>query len=403
MSSPAVSQPAAPSVSPPPGRRPAAFWLFGAHLWTVFGLALSNALMALTALFAPRAARAGEPFPWRRMRGVLLPIGVYALCVATSTVLSTGPVTSLASARELLSLATLPLALVLVRDAAGARRLVDGLVLVVALLALLGLAQFLVGYGDINHRIRGPFSHYMTFSGVLLVADLLLLAQMLCGRGARSGWRWAALVAINLALLASLTRSAWVALGLTFTVLVLIRAPRLLAAYVPAGLLFLVIAPVPVVHRALSIADLRDTSNYDRLCMAEAGLMMIRERPLFGLGPGMASQRYPIFRHPTAPRVEVPHLHNSFLQIAAEEGLLALGAYLWLMGGALALAYRCYRREERDGGSGADLYMGVFLALLAFNLAGAFEDNWGDTEVQRLALFVAALPYCLAGWERRPE
>jgi O-antigen ligase len=182
---------------------------------------------------------------------------------------------------------------------------------------------------------------------------------------------------------------------LTLTVLVLIRMPKLLLAYIPAALVFLLAAPVPVIHRAQSIVDLADLSNYDRLCMAEAGLFMIREKPLFGIGPGMVDHRYPIYRNPTAPWREVPHLHNSFLQIGAERGLLALGAYLWLMIATLRLAYLGFRRQEGRGGASTDLYLGAFLALLAFNLAGLFEDNWGDTEVQRIVLFIAAIPFCL--------
>src|SRR5262249_41752131 len=43
----------------------------------------------------------------------------------------------------------------------------------------------------------------------------------------------------------------------------------------------------------------------------------------------------------------------------------------------------------------ADLYLGTILALVGFNVAGLFEYNWGDIEVQRLALLVMALPFCL--------
>ena len=43
------------------------------------------------------------------------------------------------------------------------------------------------------------------------------------------------------------------------------------------------------------------------------------------------------------------------------------------------------------------------LALLAFNVAGLFENNWGDTEVQRPALFVLAIPFCLLAGEREDE
>jgi hypothetical protein len=45
----------------------------------------------------------------------------------------------------------------------------------------------------------------------------------------------------------------------------------------------------------------------------------------------------------------------------------------------------------------------VLLALLAFNVAGLFENNWGDTEVQRPALLLFALPFCLAAGDMLPD
>lgn len=378
------------------------YGLFAGHLLTIFGIALSNILLGLSILALPWAVRRGA-VPWRSLAPLTIPLGLYVLLLFGSVVASYEPETSLRGLPEIFNLTTLLLAPLLVRGERRVRRLVDALIAVAALLACAGLAQYLVGYGDIDRRIRGPFSHYMTFSGFLLVADLLLVASMLSAGRARSPWRWLALAAINVALLGSLTRSAWVALGVTLTVLVIVRAPRLLLAYVPAALLFIVVAPVPILHRALSIADLKDTSNYDRLCMLDAGLTMIAERPLFGLGPELVERRYPIYRPPGAPRSNIPHLHNNLLQIAAERGLPALGSYLALTGVSLWLAWRRYRREGRAAGPRADLWLGVMLALLAFNVAGLFESNWEDTEVQRPVLFVLAIPFCLVAGERKDE
>ncbi|MEM6795942.1 MAG: O-antigen ligase family protein, partial [Acidobacteriota bacterium] len=144
-----------------------------------------------------------------------------------------------------------------------------------------------------------------------------------------------------------------------------------------------------------------DQSNYDRLCMLDAGRFMIDERPLFGIGLEMVEERYPIYRHPTAPQAQVPHLHNSFLQRAAEQGLIGLAAYLAMMAGALFLGLRGLRREGIDGPRG-DLYLALVLILVAFNVASLFEDNWRDTEVRRLLLFCFAMPLCLERW-RDPD
>ncbi|HXO21069.1 MAG TPA: O-antigen ligase family protein [Thermoanaerobaculia bacterium] len=378
------------------------YWGYGLHLCTIFGIALSNLFLGLTFLVTPRAVRS-RPVASRTLEPIFLPLSLYVFGLAVSIALSYEPRVSVASLSELMSLGTLYLAPYLVRGEREVRRLVDALTLVIAAVALYGLAQFFFGYGDIERRIRGPFSHYMTFAGVLLVVDLLLLARMICGQGARRPWRWAALAAINLALLGSLTRNAWVGLGLTLPVLLFLRRPRWLAGLLPAALLFVVLAPVPLLHRVWSIGNLGDASNYDRLCMLDAGIHMIAERPLFGLGPDEVQRRYGVYRHPTAPRYWVPHLHNSLLQLTAESGLVTLAAYCWMMAASIGLAIRRYRAEGGLAGPRADLWLGAVLALVAFNLAGLFENNWGDTEVQRLALFALALPFCLAAGDAGAE
>jgi O-antigen ligase len=373
------------------------YWLFSGHLLTVFGIALSNIFLALMLLTAPWTLRARRA-AWAElapMAPLLVPLGVYALWLVGSIAASYDPVKSLGGLRELITLSALLLAPFFVRGEREVRRLVDALIGVGVLLAGTGLAQYLMGYGDLDRRIRGPFSHYMTFSGLLLICDLLLIAAMILNRRRRRVWHWGALVVLNVALLGTLTRGVWVGLGLTLTIYLLVRAPRWLLAYIPVALVFVLLAPPRILHRIVSITDLQDHSNYDRLCMLKAGFTMVAERPWFGMGPEMVERRYPIYRPPSAPRYEIPHLHNSFLQLAAGRGLPSLAAYLALLAGSAAVAWRRYVREGRDAGPRADLYVGMLLALLAFNLAGLFENNWGDTEVQRPALFLLALPFCL--------
>jgi len=413
----------AAAPGPAPGgtrrsRRGVPFWLFAAHLWTVFGLALSNVLLGLSVLALPFSwiGRGGgareavrESIRLGRRGGPLLgALAVYAALLLVSIAASLDPGHSARALSELFNLAVVPLALLLVRGARGARRVVDGLVVVAGLSALFGLGQFLVGYGDLSHRIRASFSHYMTFSGVLLVADCLLLAQLACGRatglrGSAWGWagRWGALLAINAALVGSYTRSAWVGLAVALVLLILVRAPKWLLALPVAALLFALLAPAPVLDRALSIADLNDPSNRDRLAMVRSGAAMIADRPLVGVGPEMVDVLYPRYRVESAVRDEVPHLHDSFLQIAAERGLPALAAFLAILGISLAGAWRRLRREGGCDGPRADLHLGALLAVVAFSVAGLFEHNWGDTEVQRLALFALALPFVAGNGEGR--
>ena len=177
---------------------------------------------------------------------------------------------------------------------------------------------------------------------------------------------------INVALVGSLTRNAWLGLLVGAGWLVWMRRRRLLLIALPAALAFVVLAPVPVLARALSVTNLSDESSYDRLCMLEAGARMVAEHPLFGIGPNMVERLYPIYRHATASRLNVPHLHDSYIQLAAERGLPALASYLALLAVALARAWRGYRSDLAAGhrageaGSRADLWLGVTAALMAF-------------------------------------
>ena len=375
------------------------FWAFSAHLLSVWGLALSNALLGLTILWSARSFRRLE-WRWRRAAPLLLPLGLYAIFYVISAINSVEQSISLAELKTLIGLATLPLAILLVRGPAEVRRLLDLVIAMMVLLAIYGIGQyFLTDYGPIDDRIPGPFSHYMTYSGVLLLGVFLVLGRLISHRGARRPADWLAFLLIGSTLLLTLTRGAWVAAGIILAAVLLRHARRFpvtyLASFVVATILFLTLAPPTWKIRITSIVDPRNESNYDRLSMLQAGLFMLSERPLFGIGPGMVEHRYPIYRHPTATRFDVKHLHNSFLQTAAERGLLSLAAYLWLMTAAVRLAYRGYRRHGGASGADADLYIGTILALVGFNLAGLFEANWRDTEIQRLVLFLLAVPLCL--------
>lgn len=383
----------------PAGR--SGFWLFFAHLWTIGGLALSNILLGLSAVWVVWQRRRLS-WRWRPMAPLLVPLGVYVIFFTTSVFTSLDLSQSLPQLRGVLSLAILLWAMLLVRGEDDVRRMVDGLLVLMLALAVYGIGQnYLLDYGTLHRRIVGPFSHYQTFAGVLLVGDFLLLARLLTGRS--RPWHWLALFLVNWTLLLTLTRGAWVAAVITVTLYVLVRARRHLVVYLATlalgVVLLFTLAPDSWNERWRSIFDLQDVSNYDRLCMTEAGLYMISERPFFGIGPDMVSSRYPIYRHPTAPRFEVPHLHNTFVQLAAEQGLLSLAAYLWLMLSSLRLAYLGYRAQGGGRGPRADLYVGVILVIIGFNLAGLFEDNWRDTEVQRLILFLLAVPVCLGDAE----
>jgi O-antigen ligase len=129
-------------------------------------------------------------------------------------------------------------------------------------------------------------------------------------------------------------------------------------------------------------------SNRDRIAMARAGVEIIKNNPLTGVGPDMVIQVYPGYRHESAVNQLASHLHNVPLQIAAERGLPALAVWLWF----IVVLVRDFIRQRRRADS-VFLPTAGLACVVAMLSAGMFEHNFGDSEFLMLFLLLVTLPY----------
>jgi len=181
------------------------------------------------------------------------------------------------------------------------------------------------------------------------------------------------------------TRSIWIGwISAIFAVLLFTR-PKMLAWAAPALLIFVTFMPLSLFSRMISIFDTRQESNLDRIRMAEAGVEIIRDYPLLGVGPANVKEIYPLYRRHDAPRFRIPHLHNTVLQIWAERGIAALAAYLLLL---VLFIRQCVKAWNGPARAFAQAGVAITVGLA---VAGLFEFNFGDTEVFYLLLDVFAL------------
>jgi O-antigen ligase len=156
--------------------------------------------------------------------------------------------------------------------------------------------------------------------------------------------------------------------------------------YAMAVLIFAItFMPEVMFSRLVSSFDVQQSSNLDRIRMAEGGLEMIKDRPVLGVGPANVKEIYPLYRKADAPRFRPPHLHNNIIQLWAERGILAVVAYLMLLGLFLRECAHGWRGPAREF-SEAGIAITVGLAY-----AGLFEFNFGDTEVFLIMLEMFAL------------
>lgn len=369
--------------------RAAAVTLVAAFAAIQFSIAAGQILLALaglgwlaTSLAAPRAPGA------RRFDtpAFFAPLVLYAVWTLVATVFSRDPGISLTASKELLLLLVVPMTSGLLRGE-WADRALDVLISVGAVVAIMGVYQYtLLNYDSLGQRPQGTLSHYMTYSGVLMLLVAATAARLLF---TRSGRIWPALImpALLVALAATLSRNAWVGALVGVAVLLLLRDFRLVALLPVATAAVVLLAPSEIVTRAYSMFDLKDPTNRDRIAMARAGLEMIEEDPLTGIGPDMVAHLYPQYRTEDAVEPTVPHLHNMPVHIAAERGLPALLCWGWFVVVAGRDLLRLAKRHRTP------LAAAGLASLAAMVAAGMFEYNFGDSEFLVVLLALITLPF----------
>jgi O-antigen ligase len=320
--------------------------------------------------------------PWARE--LLWPAVAFVTLSTIAAFASLDPLVSLGQLPRLAVFALIPLAAALF-DGRWWRRLVAGLGVATMILAVWGFVQYANGANSLEHRIQGPLSHYMTYSGWLTVAVLALLAHVVFDRSRAALVLLVPVAAGFVAIILSYTRNAWVGLGVGVLVLAARWRRRVLLAYPALALVVWLAFPRAVLDRALSIVDLRQPANYDRLCMISSGLQIVHDYPWTGVGLDMVSRIYPLYRRDDAPRWRVPHLHDNPLQIAAERGLPALAAYVWLLATFFVTVWRGGRRLDGPARAPA---AAALVAVAGITAAGLFEYNFWDAEIQYLTFLI---------------
>jgi O-antigen ligase len=192
-------------------------------------------------------------------------------------------------------------------------------------------------------------------------------------------------------LLLGLTRGAWIGLAAGLLLALVVHRPRALILLPLATTLLFLALPRPVLDRAATTVDFSQAATRERLAMFEAGLAMVRDQPIFGLGPGLVQPAYAEYLNGEGPE-KIPHLHNNIIQIAAERGVVGLLAYCAILVTAALQMYRGLRAAAHDS---RPAIVGCLMAVAGVTTAGFFEYNWGDAEVWIVTLVSLSAPFAL--------
>jgi O-antigen ligase len=365
---------------------------FAASLQLSIALAhilLAATLVAWVAMLVRDRTRPAAP-------ALFVPLAAYGALTLVASVFSLDPAASFVDSKQLLLFLIIPAVYDIARGQRAAT-VVDVIVSVGAASAAFGIIQYgMLHYDSLRLRPQGALTHYMTYSGVLMLVICAAAARLVFGSRDRI---WPALVmpALVVALALTLSRNAWVGACLAVGLLLVLRDFRLTGLLPVVIALVFALAPDGVTDRMMSMFDLRDPTNQDRLAMAEVGARIVASDPLTGVGPNMVPRVYETYRPDYAVNPTNPHLHNVPLQIAAERGLPALAVWVWFIVAAFAAIGRIFR-----GGEQRVLAATALAAIVAMLAAGLFEYNFGDSEFLMLFLVLITLPFAALRTDAAP-
>jgi O-antigen ligase len=296
-------------------------------------------------LLAAAAARAGA-WPAPVPRRWVAPWAVFAIGSLVAAAFAPDPGRALYDGKKLLNLLAIFFFAAVLRTARDYARALGAACALLSLQAVLGLVQYARVEDHIAFRSQGTLSHHMTFSGLLLVSLAFCLPLLTFSFRRMDLLTWGYCLLALTALLATLTRSAWIGLAVAAIVVLAFKNPRgLWALPVVLALLFLAIPEFRA--RTRSMFDTHgDYSNVQRLSIYPTGLRMVAAHPLLGLGGRRAVRDLYTGRGPADPPPRGPRrrrslraarsLHSDPLRIAAGGGdprllawLAGLGVFAW--------------------------------------------------------------------------
>jgi putative inorganic carbon (hco3(-)) transporter len=334
---------------------------------------------------------------------IALPLLLFFLWTVLSGLLSTEIQLNLMALKKFFIYVILLLVPLIVRGL-NANLLIYRAIFVFALFSSLrGIEQYILNpNSDLVHRITGFMGQWMTFSGLLMLVLVALSAYILCCGWRKSKWVIPVAVICVVPLILSLTRNAWLGTIVGITVVLALLRPRAITVLALVLVATYILLPPGVQQRAQTALDPADPNTRNRIELFETAVRVIHDNPWVGVGQNGVKPTALKYRGSFEyPEWMYQHMHNNFLQIAAERGIPGLLLWLWFMSRLAWDAWRVYRvakrtsrdNDEEDKKEALMVSVAALGALAALLFAGLFEYNFGDSEVLTLFLFMMSAPY----------
>ena len=234
------------------------------------------------------------------------------------------------------------------------------------------LLNYVVAKG---YTMRASFDSPNGF-GAWLVVMLLLAVSLACfSKNKKRHLLWILICPLIFCLVSTYSRGAWIAGFISLMFLGLIRSKKLFLIVTVLLLILPFIVPASVKQRANSIMKIT-SMNTDRFTLWQEALNITADFPLLGSGINTYASIAPRYK---LTEVTGVYPHNCYLQMAAESGILGLGAFLWIL---VALFKTSLINVKRIN----DKFYGAVLVGLLAGLFGLLIHSFVDTDIYSLQL-----------------
>ncbi|MFH1305558.1 MAG: O-antigen ligase family protein [Candidatus Omnitrophota bacterium] len=291
----------------------------------------------------------------------------------------------------------------IVTDRKKLKRVMIAIFCSMVLMALDGLFQFTMGkdflrmYPLFQGRIQASFHNTNDFAAWLVIMIPLALSfawfwknewldlsdaqEHKWLRGIIKPVLWIITGALMVCVALTYTRAAWIAVIISIIFLGILKSRKLLVATMIALVVLSFVIPSAMRERAISVKTpivmvvrFEEGKMNFRMGLWVTAMKIIKQHPWAGCGLNSYTA--------VAPRYGIPEAyypHNSYLHMAAEMGLLGLGAFLWMVAALFRTALTGIRRI-------ADGFYSACLAGFLAGFTGFLIHSFVDTNFYALQL-----------------
>lgn len=244
------------------------------------------------------------------------------------------------------------------------------------LTSIVAIYQFIHG----NTRPYGLSSHYMHLAGYYCVLLPIFFLQLLdeCSLKwiKQRCYSYVMFAICLVGLVLNNTRGAWIAVGISSIIVLIVMAFRNWRKMLIGVLLMCVVCGFVATNdffsaRAKSVSSIAENPiGYERLLIWESAFNMIHDHPLLGVAPGGFTDLYQLkYISPKAKEPNLRHCHNLFLQVWTENGFLGIVSFMAMIVYTLYTGFNYYKKDKNVFG-----FM-IALIVLSMMIQGLTEFN----------------------------